>query len=678
MSRSFLYISLAVLFCLGILGPGIPLRNLFPGAHKASPEPQALSEIGTELGKRAAVSPSSSTPAARDSAKPMNPGEMERFFDPAVAGILAKYSIPGGTVSVVQDGRVIFIKGYGLANVEKNVPVRAEQTLFRIGSTSKLFTWTAVMQLVEQGKLDLDTDVNTYLRDFQIPSTFAQPVTLRHLMTHTAGFEEWNQGMVADAPITMLPLRAYLARYVPARVRAPGQVTAYSNYGSALAGYLVEQVSGVPFETYIEANIFRPLGMARSTFRQPLPAGLAQNLANGYKVSNGSINAEPFTYVNAGPAGAMSSTAEDMARFMMAHLQDGTYGNIQILQLTTTQQMHQRQFANDPRLNGFTLGFFDILQNQQHVLEHGGSLPPYNTMLALLPDQNIGVFVSFNGANGMTAPAEIWQAFLDHFYPVRQGKSPVPPADFSARAARFVGSYRITRSNYTKAEKATFLYGLGYGSISASPDGTLRLDLHSPRGSITGVFVETSPLVFQEVAPILASEPEILAFREDGNGRIAYLFLNSTPHWALEKISWYDTPQFNRFLLLASLANTLSVFLAFLFSWFLPRRMAARRGHDQARAAALVFSILVILLSAGVWRFQADGIVSQSPINVLKALQTLTFGLPILAALLAGFAIQAWIRKDWSLAGRIHFSMVAVLSVGSIWFLYTCNLIGYR
>jgi CubicO group peptidase (beta-lactamase class C family) len=202
------------------------------------------------------------------------------------------HHIPNAAAVVVSGGEVLYIKGFGQANLETGHPVDPESTLFRIGSTAKLVTWTAVMQLVEQGLLDLDADVNQYL-DFQIPSTVLSqpgevaPVTLAHLMTHTAGFEAYPDQIFRLTPESLLPLDQYVRQHLPERAFPPGEIAAYSNYGTALAGYIVERVSGQPFAAYTEENIFAPLGMKHSTFRQPVSAELAGNLAHPYRYVDG-------------------------------------------------------------------------------------------------------------------------------------------------------------------------------------------------------------------------------------------------------------------------------------------------------------------------------------------------------------------------------------------------------
>src|SRR6266516_596399 len=261
-----------------------------------------------------------------------DPRELETFLDGVISKQWRVDHIPGAAVSVVKDGRLLFAKGYGSANLQAHKPVNAQTTLFRIGSVSKLFTATAVLQLAEQGKLNLHADVNTFLNTFHLPATYPEPITLADLLTHTAGFEGRDTGLqLARTTSGLEPLGQVLAEHIPARVRPPGVVTAYSNYGYALAGYIVEQVSGMPYAQYVEQHIFQPLGMHSSTFRQPLPASLSADLSQGYTSSNGGYRPDPFVAIQDAPAGAMSTTATDMAKFMLAQLQNGRLGNERIL-----------------------------------------------------------------------------------------------------------------------------------------------------------------------------------------------------------------------------------------------------------------------------------------------------------------------------------------------------------
>ncbi len=262
-------------------------------------------------------------PAAAGGPALLTPQSAQAFFDQRIPAYLEQYHIAGATVAAVQDGEVVFTRGYGMADVAGRAPVDPGATLFRIGSLTKLFTWTAVMQLVEAGELDLHADVNTYL-DFTLPATYPQPITLWHLMTHTAGFENRNLGYGAGSAADLQPLSQWLPAHIPARVRPPGAVAAYSNYGAALGGYIVARVSGGTYEAYIRQHILQPLGMQHTTVEMIPPAGLAPAIARGYTygVNNGEgkfVATEPPLF-EVGPAGSMAATAGDMAQFMLAHL----------------------------------------------------------------------------------------------------------------------------------------------------------------------------------------------------------------------------------------------------------------------------------------------------------------------------------------------------------------------
>ena len=251
-----------------------------------------LSTSGSAMGQENRAAPGRNVPTAPSQQGPTNPAELEAFLDKQLGKEMEKHHIAGAAVSVVKDGKLFFAKGYGYADFENGIPVDPEQTVFRIGSVGKLFTWTAVMQLVEQGKLDLDADINTYL-DFRIPETYPQPITLKHLMTHTSGFEErWLDSVVSDAS-ELVPAREWLVSYMPARVRPPGEGAGYSNYNAMLAGYIVARVSGQPYDQYIQEHIFDPLGMAHSTAQSPIPPDLRAHASVGYTYEDGAFQAFP-------------------------------------------------------------------------------------------------------------------------------------------------------------------------------------------------------------------------------------------------------------------------------------------------------------------------------------------------------------------------------------------------
>jgi CubicO group peptidase (beta-lactamase class C family) len=518
-----------------------------------------LSTAGSVVFQDESVAASTTVAAAPSQRRdPTDPAEVEAFLDTLLRREMEEHRIAGAAVSVVKDGELLLAKGYGYADVEKRIPVDPEQTGFLIGSVSKLFTWTAVMQLVEQGMLDLDVDINSYL-DFAIPDTYPQPITLRHLLTHTDGFEELWFEVLASEGEKPAPWREWMVSHMPARVRPPGETAAYSNYGTALAAYVVTQVSKQSFGQYVQEHILNPLGMAYTSAQWPFPPDLNARRTTGYTYENGAFQVFPYYKGSQWvllPAGGIQASAADMARFMIAHLPGGGNADTaeaRILQDATLRQMHSRLFTHDPRLLGTAYGFFDFSHNGQRIIGHSGEADPNHTLLLLAPDQNLGVFVSYNSVGGAELTNQhlgFERAFFDHYYAAPAVEPIQPPANFAERAGRFAGSYIFTKRSYTTLEKFMGLLGDGTVEISDSGDGTLLLS--SPWGNWR--FAEVAPLYFRQI-----DAPYGIVFREDDRGRITHMFLDYTPMWAWEKLKWYETSGFNMALLLGCVFIFLSM-----------------------------------------------------------------------------------------------------------------------
>ncbi|UCD99257.1 MAG: beta-lactamase family protein [Chloroflexota bacterium] len=611
---------------------------------------------------------------------PTDPAELEAFLDELMAADMVENHIAGAAVSVVKDGKLFFAKGYGYADLEKGIPSDPEKTLFKIGSVTKLFTWTAVMQLVEQGKLDLEADINTYL-DFRIPDTYPQPITLKHLMAHTAGFEDQHVDMVARMDEDLALEGEWLVSHIPARVRPPGEVPAYSNYGAALAGYIVAQVSGENYSQYVQNHILDPLAMEGSTAYRPTPPNLIARESVGYMDENGVIKVFPYItgQVDLYPTGVIRATVTDMARFMIAHLQDGFYGDahteVRILEETTARQMHSTLYAPDPRLLGNAYGFFEFSDNGQWVIGHSGEAEPMQSMLFLLPDQDLGVFVVYNSMGGGALTNQhlgFQRAFFDHYYPASAVEPIKPPADFTERADRFVGAYRWTQSSSTTLEKySSQLFGYAI-TIENPGDGTLLLV--APWGEMP--FVEEELFYFR-----LVDGPFHISFREDDQGRVAYLFTDFTPQFAFEKVEWYETVSFNIPLLLTSLLMFLSILPVALIREIRNRRKkddqrSAPRGARVAYRLIVGISILNLLFVAGTIMW-GEQIVFGIPL-----IYKFVMGLGVVAAVLTigalVYTVLAWKDSYWSLTFRAYYTLVTVAAVAFVWFLNYWNLLGWR
>jgi CubicO group peptidase (beta-lactamase class C family) len=338
--------------------------------------------------------------------------ELESFVDQFFPAQMKRLCIPGVSFVLVQDGKVVLAKGYGAASLEEGLPILVDSTVMRIGSVSKSFVATAVLQLVEQGKLDLHADVNQYLTAFQLEDAFRQPVTLAHLLTHTAGFEDPTEETTIE-PAQVPPLGAYLAESMPPRTVPPGETFLYRNHGYALAAYIVEEVSGLPFDGYVARHILEPLGMTHSGYllQPPLP----ENLAVGYFYEDSTQVPQPVDYDGTYPGGSLASTATDMAKFMMAHLNEGCYKGTCILQPSTIAEMHRRQAGTPYDGQAAAYGFVEATQHGQRLVGHSGAIRGFGNSLNLLPDHNLGYFLSFNEECYETSACEIISEFRTQF-----------------------------------------------------------------------------------------------------------------------------------------------------------------------------------------------------------------------------------------------------------------------
>lgn len=424
--------------------------------------------------------------------------DLEPWLDGFIPYAIERGDVAGGVVAVVKKGEVIFAKGYGLADVEKHKPVDAERTMFRPGSVSKLFTWTAVMQLVEQGKLDLDKDVNEYL-DFKIPARADGPITLRNIMTHTPGFEEQIKALIIDDPKRLIPLKAYAEGSTPVRIFKAGSTPAYSNYATALAGYIVERTSGQPFDDYIEAHIFKPLDMTHATFRQPLPAAFEADMSKGYAMA--SEPPKPYEIVLAAPAGSLAASGVDMAHFMIAHLENGEYHGAKILAPETIKTMHETPTDIIPPLNRMMLGFYEQNYNGHRIISHGGDTVYMHSYLHLLLDDHVGLFMSFNsqgkeGASGAIRSA-VFDDFLGRYFPAPLDARTVDAKIAAEHAKLMVGTYESSRRAETSF--LSIIGFLGPLKVSIDKDGLLTTNDFNSRGGAPRKYREIAPFVWRDV-----------------------------------------------------------------------------------------------------------------------------------------------------------------------------------
>ena len=415
--------------------------------------------------------------------------DVNAWLDGKLPDALKNGDIPGAVVTVVKDGQVVTTRGYGWADTGASggqpVAVDPQKSLFRVASVSKIPTSIAAMQLVEQGKVDLDADISAYL-DFEIERRFDEPLTLRHLLTHSAGFEEHG----SLTPTT--DLEAYVKNDPPAQVFAPGTTPGYSNYGMALAGYIVQRVSGQPFETYVREHVLEPAGMTTSTYEQPLPAGLAGSLGPGYTSTGEEVS---FELMGDFPAGSLTVSAPDFAAFMNAQLSRSP----KLLREETWEQMWspglgEERLGNRAKAGEMGLGYFDLSRHGQRVVGHGGDIPGWHSQFELYPEEKTGIFISYNGdGNGSDSSnnlrEDLAQGFADRYFPGDAVKAS-GSKDSAERARQVAGSYVPSRTFWT-----TFLSAWmpAYSSVSIehTGDGKLKVDKTQ--------YVEVEPWVWRQV-----------------------------------------------------------------------------------------------------------------------------------------------------------------------------------
>jgi CubicO group peptidase (beta-lactamase class C family) len=603
-----------------------------------------------------------------------DPGEFASWVDAFVAEQTDNSQLPSIGLVVVKAGGVFFQKGYGQANDDPTITVTPEETVFRAASVSKLVTATAVMQLVEQGRLDLDADINTYLSRFQLENNYSKPITTRNLLTHTSGIEDRLFGNTVPTADQLVSLGDYFAANVPRRIRPPGEQIAYSNTGMALAGHLVEVVSGLTFEEYVERNIFQPLGMTRSSFRQPYPAELAPKV-----VPSGADSGAMLLY----PSGSMISTVADMGRFIAAHLNGGRLGGARILSEETTREMHRQQFTGHARMPGVAYAFFENNTNGRRVLFHTG-LSGHQSLLCLWPEENIGFYLVLSAIQGgkyQDLRRNFMQSFLDRYYPASQRFAlTAPPSAYAQRTARVTGLYRPNLLPRTTIETLGNL--AADTRVTSNGDGTLTVSL-PPFGAKSFRIVEVEPMVFR------SEDGFYFAFEGNDRGNITRLNMSGSivDPVSFERLKWYESGTLHAVLAATGFLIFLSFCFITLIGLIIRLFRKAKRGDTSIRAArrawrmAFLVSALVILSPALalIWYFIGDP--ELRPYKVATALY-LSLSVLQLAALLSltlpFFAFKAWKHRYWSLLRRILFSVVALAGLLMIPFFYYWNLLGFR
>jgi len=602
--------------------------------------------------------------------------DLEAFFDGLVPLQMERSDVAGASVLVMKDGQTLLKKGYGYADLKKKSPVDPDTTMFRLASISKTFTWISVMQLAEQGKLDIDADVNTYL-DFKIAPAFGKPITLRNLMTHTGGFEEVLHNILITDPKRANSLHDFLLYNQPHRIFPPGEIPAYSNYGVGLAGYIVERVSGQPFQQYVADHIFAPLGMKHSSFNEPMTPQLAPFVSDGYRADTDKP-AIGFEIFQPAPAGGVSSSAGDMARYGTALLNGGELDGQRILKTETRDQMWTKQFDASPELPPICMGFYETWRNNLHFIGHDGDLIAFHSMFLMEPKEKLILFVSYNSAGSAAKTrAELLDGFADRYYPAYTA----PPFENTPanQLKDIEGSYESSR----RADSTKLAIGNPFSQTIAKvdKDGVLTLDTAKDLRGHTRKWKSIGKDLWQAEG----DQARIFAIR-DSSGKIVRLAVNFAGVQE-QRVPWYELKSFVSIGLSISVCVVLFVVLASLLRFF--RRLFFRKRPRFGPQPGTVWISIGPRLAAFLWIVAAIFMIlllnalqgeALPKFPVIERYFYLITGFSVFAALFSIAALVAglriWTRSSVRAISRVKFSLVALACVFLTWYAIHWNLIG--
>ncbi|MGA8090436.1 MAG: serine hydrolase domain-containing protein [Terracidiphilus sp.] len=616
--------------------------------------------------------PGTSTPTPSHS---LDQSDLAAFFDGILPLQLERSDIAGASVLVMKDGNVLLEKGYGYADIKSKKPVDPASTIFRLASISKLFTWVSVMQLEEQGKLNLDTDVNQDL-DFPIRPAFNKPITLRNLMTHTAGFEETIDDIILTNPKQAVSLRDYLIANQPMRIYPPGEIPAYSNYGVGLASYIVQRISGEPFEQYVQEHIFGPLGMTHSSFYQPLQKRLADLPSDGYR-SNTTKPPVGFEIFNPVGAGGVSSSAADMGRFGQALLNGGELDGRRILKRETLALMWTPQFRASDQLPPICMGFYQDWRNHLHWIGHEGDLIAFHSLFFVEPTQKIVLFVSYNSAGGGSEPRpEIIKFFSDRYFPG------APDVQYLKTAANqlkdIAGTYESTRRDDTTKLKLSTLFS--QRSASVDKDGVL---------TINGVRdLRDHPIKWKPIGKDLwqaEGEQERLFAIRNADNKVVRLAVDF-PGVQLQRVPWYENQAWIMIALWSSIGILVLVILASLIrTWrrlFQRKRPRPEPQHGTIwltaapRLAAFLWVIFLGVL-LGYFLIKGNDLMPPTPawFKWFVAMNFIAMLAIVISTLAVVAGIDAWSRNIRVIT-KLKFAFVALACAFLSWFAIHWHIIG--
>jgi CubicO group peptidase (beta-lactamase class C family) len=609
-------------------------------------------------------------------AQPAVMDDLEPYVDGMVDALLRDHDVPGLLVAVTDGQGDRLLKGYGFADAALSRPVDGERTRFLIGSITKTFIWTSVMILAERGELDLDRDVNDYLVDLQIDEAFDAPVTLRDLMAHRAGFESSFQVFQSsdDDPRS---LGQALADTQPRRINPPGSRTSYSNWGSALAAYIVEQVSGQGFAAFIQTELLDPLQMTSTTLVPPnLQEGdWAANMAQGLKRSEGAWETAAFMQIGAfAPAGGMAMTAADMGRWMRFHLNEGELDGVRVLSRSAYEAMRERQFSDRIGAADLAHGFQDYELQGVRVYGHGGSTGNFQSQMLLVPELDLGVFVSKNSGNEGYATPSIINRLLIERELARQNRGQLTGFTEAATSALadYAGKYRNNRRSFStffavtqvgaSAEVAVLQEGKPALLVSRGDE----MHRYYPVAGAEGLFED--------------DRADRIQFQRDGSGRVVAMNDSSGVH-SHERVEGLASAEALMLPAALALLFTITTLLGFWRRWRQQPETTAAGRRASRFAFVGVLAVLTFVLLAVVAVGKLSGMSGPAdlltfPPTSLRVMSGFGWVLAAAALLLLVGLLPAWSGSGWKLIRKVNYSLFALSLAALCLQLYHWNVFG--
>lgn len=573
---------------------------------------------------------------------------MEAFVDGVVGAHMREHGAPAVSVAVVRDGRTVFAKTYGLEQVEPRTPAR-DDTLFRIGSISKTFIWTSMMMLVERGMVDLDADVNNYLTEVRVEDAFGAPVQVKDLISHRAGFED-SIGVFTLDPTADQSLAQALNDAQPRRVMGPGSRVSYSNWGAALSALIVENASGVSYAAFLQREILGPLGMTATLLQGPDDSriGGAFRHATGYKADGAAPEEITMMHIGAfAPAGAMSMSAGDAAKWMLFHLGKGALGDVRLMRPETHDAMWSRVFDDLRGAADVAHGFQTTTYRGEPLFSHGGATLAFYANMAMAPGLDFGVYVSQNAADDRALVSQLPFLLLDRMIgDYRAHHTPLS----DGLAEDYEGVFLNNRRPFTRFEKVGSLGDAAH--VRASDDGALIIE----GGGRARKYWSVAPDVFEDAYGAR------LAFGRDSADRVSH-FTDASGVHSYERAGVLEEGKTFAAALGAAAFFSASLWLG---AWRRQGRAVSQEPAGRYLNASYLGGAVIVFGFLGAFALTASAIsaltaenLAAYPPAIVHIARLLGVGVFAVALVAVGGTALVWLRSGWGIARKAHYTLFA-------------------